>query len=385
MKKKLLTGIVLSLLLTTMSGLSPVSAAKESNNDVDVLPASIGIKYLDKILTQQEMDFESNVPLKNNSITKLTDSDETVLYYLAMTQVEGKPLKDFSYDISNVKVYKNSLNQVFVEGYIQRNFLYEGMPVETGFGDDIKLKIEDKSSKLSSNINILTLDVTINDDVNVLSLSSDKSGQITQSEFLENYRAEKNKIPGPVLSKLEEQNQVTEPDDSGFSLAATYTYNRTGAANYAYTYALNPNTNYPYFATQGDCTNFVSQALAFGGGIPQMGDWFMRKESNGLWNYTYAWINAGTFRDYIREPGGIIMSTVSDTYANAKLGDVYHYDTRNKFFLPFPDGIMEHAAIVTAKTGTQTLVSYHTTNRRNVLHSYYTSVEGGNRYLSHIH
>ena len=110
----------------------------------------------------------------------------------------------------------------------------------------------------------------------------------------------------------------------------------------------------------------------------------MKKNSAGNFIWTYPWINAGTFRDYIRETGGIKMSTVSDTYANANLGDVYHYDTRNFLFLPFPDGEMEHTAIVTKKADSKIYVSYHSTNRKNVPREFYTSVEGGDRVLSHI-
>lgn len=80
------------------------------------------------------------------------------------------------------------------------------------------------------------------------------------------------------------------------------------------------------------------------------------------------------------------MSTVTDAYGNAYLGDVYHYDTRNKYFVSNPDGWMEHTAIVTRKDPDtrKVYVSYHTTNRLNVTREYYTSVEGGDRFLSHI-
>lgn len=48
-------------------------------------------------------------------------------------------------------------------------------------------------------------------------------------------------------------------------------YNRTKAAQYARDYAINPNPAYPYYPLQepynGDCANFVSQAL-FAGGMP---------------------------------------------------------------------------------------------------------------------
>lgn len=42
-------------------------------------------------------------------------------------------------------------------------------------------------------------------------------------------------------------------------------YNRNAAVNYARRWALNPNPRYPYYTQNGDCTNFVSQALRAGG------------------------------------------------------------------------------------------------------------------------
>lgn len=42
-------------------------------------------------------------------------------------------------------------------------------------------------------------------------------------------------------------------------------YNRVNAANYAEQYAIDHNTEYEYFASGGDCTNFVSQCVVAGG------------------------------------------------------------------------------------------------------------------------
>lgn len=41
-------------------------------------------------------------------------------------------------------------------------------------------------------------------------------------------------------------------------------WDKTKAANYAETYATNPNSAWPYFSG-ADCTNFISQALNHGG------------------------------------------------------------------------------------------------------------------------
>lgn len=46
-------------------------------------------------------------------------------------------------------------------------------------------------------------------------------------------------------------------------------YNRDAAANYAVTYGPNPNEDYEFFSSGGDCTNFVSQCI-LSGGLPMV-------------------------------------------------------------------------------------------------------------------
>ncbi|WP_203229695.1 amidase domain-containing protein [Filibacter tadaridae] len=383
------------------AGIGTANAAESVNPEEELLPSSIGENVLDRMLKQQEKDFESKNPLRNKEITKLTETDETVLFYRAMTEVDNRPLLDFNYEVSDVKVYKNKENQLFVEAYVVRKFQYFEDGTETGFGDFIKLQINKSSKKMaqetakisSSPIESDSVDnapvSNIEKEVQLLSISSEKDSEISADEFLENYKKEKNKEPESVTPEQTEEGQQSALKTSSvqkavYSAAASYTYNRSKSVYYATTHALNPNTRYPYFASAGDCTNFVLQSL-HAGDIPMMGDWFMRKGSDGVWKYGYSWIHADEFRKYLLQTGGILMKTMPNTYSNAQLGDIYHYDARNKFGLPITDGVMEHAAIVTKKTSGQVLVSYHTTNRLNVPQEYYSAQEGGVRYLSHIY
>jgi hypothetical protein len=371
LKRRIIATLALALGISTMGFANNTSANQTEAGTIQTLPAEIGKNILTKMLKQQEIDFEKNSPLKNKHVTKLTESDDANLYYLAMTEVEGQKLKDFSYNISEVQVYKDEANKIFVEAYVTRTFIYGDNNIDTGFGDHIKFQINEKESDLKSKKSVSNMD-----NVMVLENTSDKTSVVKPNEFLERYKAEVSETPQPV-------DNTGDEDIIGDFRIAAYTYSGTSASNYARLYALEPNYYYPYFKTAGDCTNFVSQSL-YAGGIPKNGDWFMNKNSSGTWVYSYPWIHAGEFRDYIRQTGGILMQTLSDTYSNAQLGDVYHYDTRNNFGLPYPDGEMEHAAIVTKKQDSKIYVSYHTTNRLNVTREYYTSVEGGDRFLSHI-
>lgn len=280
---------------------------------------------------------------------------------------------------------------------LYENFQFFEDGTKTGFGDFVKIQIDKESEKVnqntvkmsSSSVESDSVDTApvnnIAKEVQLVSSSAEKGSEISSDEFIENYEKERNKVK--TLEKQQQTETKTKTlnvSEANYSAASTgYTYNRSAAVYYATTHALKPNMRYPYFPSAGDCANFVSQSL-HAGTIPMMGDWFMRKGSDGVWKYGYSWIHADELRKYMLQPGGILMKTMANTYSNAQLGDVYHYDHRNKLGLPFTDGIMEHAAIVTKKTSGQVLVSYHTYNRLNVPQEFYSAQEGGVRYLSHI-
>lgn len=368
MNKKMITSLVLSLSLVATGIVSPAFASETDSvttENVVNLPENIGKNAFETLLKQQEIDFENGTPLENTNISKLSETDEAVLLYSALTKVDKLELHDFNYDVQNVKVYQTEDNKVFAEGYIVRNFVFGDDKTITGLGDDMKIEIENTelmNSKSKSNVSKTnSLGVTSNaDNLEVISNTADQySDDTTLDEFLNNYQ------------KAVSENVIGETADTPQLMA--YTYSRYDAWQYAEKHALSPNSNYKFY--QGaDCTNFVSQALK-AGGIPNFTDWKP---------YTDAWINAGAFRDFVRESGGILMSTVSDTYANAKLGDVFHYDYKNKLGFKSADGWMDHTAIVTSRADMKIYVSYHSTNRLNVPREYVTSVEGGERFLSSI-
>ncbi|MDI6816306.1 MAG: amidase domain-containing protein [Actinomycetota bacterium] len=79
------------------------------------------------------------------------------------------------------------------------------------------------------------------------------------------------------------------------------------AVNYADSYALNPNPNWPnYYNDGGDCTNFVSQCLNYGGiGMDTNYTdpnkyWYMVKNIHNAWISGYPWIRAHESYEYFR-------------------------------------------------------------------------------------
>lgn len=360
---------------------------KQTQVSVSSVTTAEAESYFNAFLEQQKSDFESNNPLGNTEISKLSPQDDAVLIFLSNTQVDNLKFNGFSYEVSDINVY-NENGKIYADAYIIRNLNFGPDQVTTGLGDEITIEIPNSESPQAS----ATFKNGLSNTEKTISLEeisyenhNEIDTKIDVNKFLKAYKTEvekskkleqeeKNKLKRSLHQGASSQPTLTGEDSRIIAMAATSPYyNRAAAVDYARKYAIKPNPSYTYY-TNADCTNFVSQALR-AGRIPEYPKWKP---------YTDAFINAGSFRDYIREEGGIKMRTSSDTYTNASLGDVYHYDTRNKAFLPFPDDWMEHTAIVTKKANSSIYVSYHSTNRLDVKREYYTSVEGGNRFLSEI-
>lgn len=407
MKKELLASLVLCLSLSPLVSTNEVFAAttnKEAKEKVSIT-TEIGYEKVKDMLEQQKYDFEHNTPLAHPKESKLTDSDEGVLLYSALSKVDKQKFHEFTYDIDDVKTSEKN-NKLIVEAYITRNFVFGVEKVTTSLGDNIKLEIpktaSEKPSSQSTNTSNLSLSEVKNssNQLNVIPLNNSSnqlnvtqlnnssstlqyendegySTDVKLDEFLKKYKQEVKK------DDKEEVKSENKPVSMNFNAVnsnqltvmplSVKGYSGYAAMKYAEKYALKPNKNYKYYKDK-DCTNFVSQALR-AGRMPYFKEWKP---------YTGAWVNAGAFRSYILKAGGIKMKTVSDTYSNVKLGDVYHYDYHNKIGLRYADGWMDHTAIVTSRANMKLYVSYHSTNRLNVPREYVTSKEGGKRYVFSI-
>ncbi|MEC1510608.1 amidase domain-containing protein [Bacillus velezensis] len=398
MKKELLTSLILCMSLSPLVSTGDAFAAttnKEVKEKVSI-SNDIGYENVKNMLEQQKKDFKNNTPLAHTKESKLTESDEGVLLFSALSKVDKQKLHEFTYDIDDVKTSENK-GKVTVEAYITRNFFFGEDKVKTSLGDHIKLELPNTTvsanQRLSRTIkNPKTLSVSqvksSSEKLNVISKTNSTSSSTLQYEneeeyssavklddFLKNYNQEvknEKKEEAKANNKQFNANSLNS-NQLMVSAASVKGYSGYAAMKYAEKYALKPNKNYKYYKDK-DCTNFVSQALR-AGRMPYFSQWKP---------YTNAWVNAGSFRDFILKPGGILMKTVSDKYSNVKLGDVYHYDYHNKIGLKYADGWMDHTAIVTSRANMKIYVSYHSNNRLNVPREYVTSKQGGKRYVSSI-
>ncbi|AIZ58987.1 amidase domain-containing protein [Bacillus safensis] len=367
MKKILLTFAFVCLLTLLFVSNNVVASSENEEQEKVYVSKDIGLKELKVMLEQQKTDFQNNEPFAHKNVSKLTDTDEAVLVFYATTSVDKQKLKSFTYEIEDVETYKQG-SKTFVEAYIIRNFVFGKDNVETSLGDNIKLDITKENVSKQSKTLMKKASISESPTLEFENEGQDSS-DIKLDQFLKNYKEEVQE------NKKNEVNTAKSLSSSELVVSASSVkgYNRWKAMQYAEKYALKPNKSYKYWKN-ADCTNFVSQALR-AGSMPYFKEWKP---------YTNAWINAGSFRNYILEPGGIKMKTVKDVYENAALGDVYHYDYNNKIGLPWPDGWMDHTAIVTSRANYKIYVSYHTNNRKNVTREYFTSKQGGKRYLSSI-
>lgn len=155
-------------------------------------------------------------------------------------------------------------------------------------------------------------------------------------------------------------------------------YNRQGAVNYAVKHAghptdqpLNKHYNPNYYFTTADCTNFVSQVLHEGGGVPKVDawwrpwwdkdDWYYHRtgtdpfDANNDDSWSWSWVKAGTLYWHIQARLGTLVNSPSQL----RLGDVIQIDFTS-------DGTIDHTMVVTMIDSSGNIrVSQHTTNRTN--------------------
>ena len=177
---------------------------------------------------------------------------------------------------------------------------------------------------------------------------------------------------------LDEQNEShsdVSDDMSGYDRA----YSLSQTALYAYHYALSRNSSYADFTNNGgDCTNFISQAIKYGGLNMHYGT----PLTNTCWYYTTStdrsssWTSANLFRQYIFGNNSHINAT-NATWSNIKVGELIQ---------KMSNGSATHSMIVTGQvvsgnTRTDLLVSAHTTDRRNASLAMYYS---GTKKYTHI-
>ncbi len=183
----------------------------------------------------------------------------------------------------------------------------------------------------------------------------------------------------PPVGSPEEELRKQSQQKPAPTVIQSGSYNRSGAVNYAYRYVGNAsdnpfykNYNPAYHAFRADCTNFVSQCLKEGGGIPMVDawwrpwwdkdDWYYYRhgsdayDSNNDDDWSWSWVKVETLHWHIRSRLGTLVSSPSQL----QLGDIVQLN------LDDSDPNNDHSMIVTKiDSAGNRYVTYHTTNTKD--------------------
>ncbi|MGG4032448.1 amidase domain-containing protein [Paenibacillus cisolokensis] len=297
--------------------------------------------------------------LKAKKISKtLTKKDEAFGLVNFMDDIYGNSLSDYQvdYKVKDISVVDN--NQI-VTAEIYQTFSWSGLETKTVFKDEVQILISD-----SGEIQIDFPQMEVDADELVSNARTKAS--------VESNEAETNVSVAPTVAPA----------------AVTYTYNRTAVQNYVDKYWDNYNPDYIEYSN--DCTNFASQAI-HAGGIPMYiqpngsdynPSWYYNINAGG-WLRSLSWINVDELFDLLRNYSTI--DAVASNLSGMAIGDIIQYDKGS-------DGDKNHTAIVSYietpawdPSKRYVYVSYHTTDRHNVLWDFYaSSYPNTSTYFTHI-
>ncbi|KUP25116.1 amidase domain-containing protein [Paenibacillus sp. DMB5] len=382
-KKVLLTGILVTSLLPLYVG----GTVKAESS----LTTTEGI--VTNLLNSREDKIENfkNISAKGTAFSEQAVAspeldylyDEALNIIRVMEETTGRVLKDFNMDFKQTSS-ENIENNTIITGELTQTIIWEGSDEDTALKDIVTITVSDENQVVTKSTfpkSAITGDELVKKAMNNLEKYATKNNEIAQKAQEQSY----SKKAGIDIMREEFSNRLGSTTDSIVSPAATYTFNRTQSKAYALTYAINNNTQYWTF--ENDCTNFASQVLN-AGGIPKqkivepyegMPNWWMNTGAAGQWLYAVPWVQADSFFKLIRSTDTI--------HGYGKPGPEYLYEGDIISYDKGSDYTMNHTAVITNRdTPSSPLVSYHTTNRKNVTWDFYIINTAGSviPYFTHI-
>ncbi len=179
--------------------------------------------------------------------------------------------------------------------------------------------------------------------------------------FVPQKTIEPNKTKTATELELKPLHLDENADPHSYNDVLTSVYNRYAAVNYAKQYVFNYNPSYRVFSgAGGDCTNFTSQSLRYGGWED---DGSVDRTDVSNWFYhslyqSYTWVNAHYFAVFHQNSG---RSTNVTSTCDIKLGDIISADWDQ-------DGELDHTMIVTQIDSANSCLpylTYHSTDTLN--------------------
>jgi hypothetical protein len=165
-------------------------------------------------------------------------------------------------------------------------------------------------------------------------------------------------VAGQVAAQPTKGSAATDkPTTTGSDKITAAAYNYQAMADYAVRYVYNYNSAYRTFAdVGGDCTNFISQALA-AGGWGHVSGWY--RDYRYWWynslNETWSWINVDFWASFALHSGR--------TY---NLSNVWSLGLSDILQMDFSaNSSKDHSMIVTYRSSSMPYLTYHTSNTLN--------------------
>lgn len=258
----------------------------ESNfdkNDVD------NTLYEDYFIQNKTSDTEINIALID---AILYQRIANVRHHYSGEQVRELN-KEISFDYSEIEILDNTAT---AEVCVSKTFNYSICPdVESATLDSYSIDLKKENGEWK----IAVIDNFVPEDIK-FSLES-QGINIDNLASISNYKSS-------IVSAIQSYNtDISDSMENPIPISAlrtvTSTYDADGAVSYANTYALSPNPNYFNIESLGgDCTNFASQVMHEGGGIPMHygthgynTSWFYSSSSNR----STSWAGAQYLYDYM--------------------------------------------------------------------------------------
>ncbi|WP_145949637.1 amidase domain-containing protein [Paenibacillus sp. Y412MC10] len=370
-KKILMTGI----LATSMLPLSIGGNAEAATNSV-ADPEGVITSFLNTRENKIE-NINSNVRMATTSSSPDLDYlyDEALNLIRVMEETTGRTLKDYS-TVFNQTSSESIGDTTTITGELTQTIVWENSEPE----DDTVLKD--------------TVTFTVSNNTQTVTKSTLPKSEVAGDELVQKSKANLEKYSNESGAEAQMAQEKAYAEHAGLDTTrkepevralASYTFNRTNVKAYALTYAINNNSQYWTF--ENDCTNFASQSLN-AGGIPKQKiqepyenfpNWWMNTGAAGEWLYAVPWVQADSFFKLIRSTDTI--------HGYSKPGPSYLYEGDILSYDKGSDYTMNHTAVVTnTDTPSTPLVSYHTTNRKNVPWDFYINNTSGSvvPYFTHI-
>lgn len=385
MKKTKIRLLVIGILATTITTSTPVFATTNTstsntgtltsvqlNKTTTSSGVSIGVK--DDLSTKDLSSIKENInsilsskyeimkTRKSKNYSNIIGDSKLLELVSKTNELNVKFFKSFKTKIdtytSNVTVInstKTATNTYVLNVLYDVEFNLHGMNVVSqSKNEEYKFEVEYKNDKWYI---IKMVDLNDTEESDDISVNNKISGRLNTSDISNKFLNYDNSINSQIESiddksknidkycNYFKQSQLVKANTSKLS-RSNYHYDTDKAVSYACSYAEHPNPAYRFYGTNGDCTNFVSQCVNYGGIPTNPGVWMPGQ---------YCWNTVVGFYNYMINNG----YATSKTWTNgARVGDVVQW---------YKYGEWGHSVILTGSSDEDGSWVYcsHSNNRKN--------------------